>query len=89
MGETMDFLKTPLEFIEQYRIIDNEEVYTNGAVLVPMLRVRQMIEQYFPRWIPVTPETMPKAEEKVIVMCRTLYLLRRGDCRGASGVSGV
>lgn len=22
-------------------------------------------------WIPVTPETMPKAEEKVLVMCRT------------------
>lgn len=65
MGETMDFPKTPLEFIEKYRIIDNEEVYTNGSVLVPMLRVRQMIEHYFPRWIPVT-ERLPEEPAETV-----------------------
>lgn len=48
MGETMDFPKTPQEFIEQYKFKDSQEVYTNGADLVPMFRVRQMIEHYIP-----------------------------------------
>lgn len=47
MGETMDFPKTPQEFIEQYKIKDSKEVYTNGSDLVPVFRVKQMIEHYF------------------------------------------
>lgn len=48
MGETMDFPKTPQEFIEQNKFKDSEEVYTNGADLVPVFRVKQMIEHYIP-----------------------------------------
>lgn len=41
MADTMTFPKTVDEFMEQYKIIDVEEVYTNGAELVPIFRMKQ------------------------------------------------
>ena len=43
MGEVMTFPKTVDEFMEEYKIIDSEEVYTNGAELVPILRMKQWL----------------------------------------------
>ena len=44
MSEAMTFPETVEEFMEQYKIVDNEQVYTNGAELVPIFRMRQWFE---------------------------------------------
>lgn len=44
MGETMTFPETVEEFMEQYKIVDREQVYTNGAELVPIFRMKQWFE---------------------------------------------
>lgn len=48
MADCMTFPETVDEFIEQYGIRDTEEVYTNGSMLIPVFRVGQMIDHYFP-----------------------------------------
>lgn len=35
------------EFIENFTILDINEVYTNRDVLVPLFRVKQMMEHYY------------------------------------------
>ena len=47
--ETMDFPATPAEFIEQYSFKDKKEVYTNGAELISVFRVEQLLEHYRPK----------------------------------------
>lgn len=46
--DSMAFPKTAYEFIEQYSFKDEKQEYTNGAVLIPVFRVKQMVEHYFP-----------------------------------------
>ncbi len=46
MCECMSFPGTVQEFIKQYSFVDKEEVYTNGAALIPVYRVEQMLEHY-------------------------------------------
>lgn len=47
-GETipysMMFPKTVDEFMEQYKIVDSDEIYTNGAELIPIFRMKQWFE---------------------------------------------
>lgn len=50
-GDSMDFPKTPEEFIHMYSFKDKKEVYTNGSELVPVFRVRQMLDHYFPKFM--------------------------------------
>lgn len=44
MPDMMMFPKTVDEFMEEYKIVDTEEVYTNGAELVPIFRMKQWFE---------------------------------------------
>lgn len=44
MGDTMTFPKTVEEFMEEYKIVDSDQVYTNGAELVPIFRMKQWFE---------------------------------------------
>lgn len=44
MGDCMTFPETFEEFAEQYKIVDTEEVYTNGTELIPIFRVEQWLE---------------------------------------------
>lgn len=44
MAEMMTFPETFEEFAEQYKIIDDEEIYTNGSELIPIFRVKQWLE---------------------------------------------
>ena len=44
MAEMMTFPETFEEFAEQYKIIDDEEIYTNGQELIPIFRVKQWLE---------------------------------------------
>ena len=43
-GDVMVFPKTVEEFMEKYKIVDTEHVYTNGAELVPIFRMKQWFE---------------------------------------------
>ena len=44
MGEIMNFPDTVEEFMEQYKITDTEKIYTNGAELIPIFRMKQWFE---------------------------------------------
>lgn len=46
-GDVMNFPDNWWEFVQQYQFADKEEVYTNGSMLIPSFRVRQMVEHYF------------------------------------------
>ena len=41
MADMMTFPNTVEEFIEQYKIVDTEKIYTNGTELVPIFRMMQ------------------------------------------------
>lgn len=44
MSDMMTFPDTVEEFMDQYRIVDTEEVYTNRSELVPIFRVKQWLQ---------------------------------------------
>lgn len=46
MADIMEFPNTMKEFIESFSFKDSEEVYTNGAELIPVFRVEQGFEHY-------------------------------------------
>ena len=46
-GDVMNFPEDPIEFINDYSFIDKFKMYTNGCELIPVFRVKQMIEHYF------------------------------------------
>ena len=46
MGENMNYPENPVDFINQYSFIDKHEIYTNGAEVIPVFRVGQMLEHY-------------------------------------------
>lgn len=75
MADCMTFPKTAKEFIEQYKFTDTKQEYTNGAELIPVFRVKQMLEHYVAegnhvpgKWIPVT-ERLPEAFLAVLAYC--------------------
>ena len=67
MSEAMTFPDGVEEFMEQYKVVDTEQVYTNGTEFVPIFRMRQWF-QHEPRqrWIPCS-EKLPKDIKPVIV----------------------
>ena len=44
MDEMMQFPNTVEEFMEKYKIVDKEQVYTNGAELIPIFRMKQWFD---------------------------------------------
>ena len=48
MAEMMTFPDTAEEFMEQYKIVDSDHVYTNGTELVPIFRMKQWFEHRKP-----------------------------------------
>lgn len=48
MCDAMDFPDTVDEFMESYKIVDSEQVYTNGAELIPIFRMKQWFEHIQP-----------------------------------------
>ena len=42
--EQMQFPQTFDEFAEQYKIVDRQQVYTNGTKLIPVFRVKQWFD---------------------------------------------
>ena len=48
MGEVMNFPNTIEEFLDYYSFTDIEELYTNGSELIPVFRVLQALEHFYP-----------------------------------------
>ena len=46
MGECMSFPRDWRKFVENYSFVDHKEFYTNGSRLIPVFRVKQMMEHY-------------------------------------------
>lgn len=46
-GDVQEFPDSIYDYIESYEFEDRDEVYTNGAMLIPVFRVMDMIEHYF------------------------------------------
>lgn len=44
MSDLMTFPNTVEEFMEQYKIVDTEHVYTNGVEMVPIFRMQQWFD---------------------------------------------
>jgi len=55
MDDMMQFPNTVNEFMEEYKIVDTEQVYTNGAELVPVFRMKQWFDHI---------EGIPSAERR-------------------------
>ena len=72
MGEIMQFPETVEEFMQQYKITDTQQVYTNGTELVPIFRMKQWFEAHKQRWIPCS-ERLPESDEVwqkyIVVYC--------------------
>lgn len=52
-ASSMNYPKDYKDFIKSYSFKDTQETYTNGAKLIPVFRVEQMIEHYFMENIPL------------------------------------
>lgn len=61
MSDMMTFPDTWEEFEKSYGFTDNEEVYTNGARLIPSFRVKQWLDHLLSeepqKWIPCSDRT--------------------------------
>ena len=69
MADMMAFPETVEEFMEQYKITDRKQIYTNGAELVPIFRMKQWFEHKPElQWIQCS-EKLP--EEDIDVLCQT------------------
>lgn len=66
MSDMQTFPETVDEFMEHYKIIDTEQVYTNGVELVPIFRMQQWFEhsERKTEWIPVKTRPMDEEERK-------------------------
>lgn len=51
MSDMMTFPDTVEEFMEQYKVTDTEQVYSNGAEYVPTFRMKQWFE-HLPTAVP-------------------------------------
>lgn len=70
MANTMMLMPDTLEeFMEQNKVVDTEQIYTNGTELVPIFRIKQWLISHpceSPRWILVT-ERLPEKYGQYLV----------------------
>ena len=50
MSDRMTFPDTVDEFMEQYKVVDTEQVYSNGVEFVPIFRMKQWFEHNKGHW---------------------------------------
>lgn len=71
MSDLMTFPDTVEEFMENYKIVDSEQIYTNGAEMVPIFRMIQWFE-HLPSAQPAPCEFCKHnniADDKACLMC--------------------
>lgn len=44
MSDMMEFPQTVDEFMEQYKVVDTDHIYSNGTVYVPIFRMKQWFD---------------------------------------------
>lgn len=71
MSDCMIFPDTVEEFMEQYKMVDTEHIYSNGIEYVPIFRMKQWFEHLSsaepePQWIPCS-ERLPASNGIYIV----------------------
>lgn len=83
MGEIMQFPETVEEFMQQYKIVDIQQVYTNGTELVPIFRMKQWFEAHKQRWIPCSERLPEKAGFYLVATPRGIEIMEfsSGDKR--------
>lgn len=47
MADMMQFPNSVEEFMESYKMVDRDEVYSNGTEYVPIFRMRQWLDHLF------------------------------------------
>lgn len=52
-ASAMNYPKDYKDFIKYFSFKDSKEIYTNGSELIPVFRVKQMLEYYFTEHIPL------------------------------------
>lgn len=57
MADCMEFPKDWAKFLEDYSFCDHKEFYTNGARLIPVFRVEQMMHHYLRK---ATEDSVPR-----------------------------
>lgn len=78
MADRMEFPKSVDEYMEQYKIVDSKEIYTNGSELVPIFRMKQWFEHIDQmQWIPCSSGRMPKEKDTGIL--KKLGIQKRSD----------
>lgn len=79
MAECMNFPATVEEFMEQYKITDTEQIYTNGIELVPIFRMKQWFEH------------QPSIDVVLVVRCKDCKLRNiNGYCtKFQNNISGI
>ena len=83
MADMMAFPRTLDEFMEQYKIVDTEQVYTNGTDLVPIFRIKQWEDAHRPRkgkWIKHEPFEKGHKNCNVCIECSVCGLWFGYDC---------
>lgn len=89
MADMMTFPNTVDEFMEQYKIVDTERVYTNGTEMIPIFRMQQWFEhkpeQRTGKWIKVT-NTLYKCDQCGAVQLKGCFCK---DCGAKMTEGGV
>lgn len=80
MADSMTFPDTVEEFMEQYKVVDTEQVYTNGTEFVPIYRMKQWFE-HLSSVQPYTDEQIQKAQEMEQAQLDKAFELGREDAK--------
>lgn len=74
-GDIMEFPETVEEFMEEYKMVDKHEIYSNGTEYVPIFRMKQWFEhckahsanrEPIPQWRGCMDECLPYYDGKEV-----------------------
>lgn len=78
--------------MEQYKMVDTEQIYSNGTEYVPIFRMEQWFAHQAdtPRWIPVA-EGLPEEDGRYLITGKrgTVYSLEYEDKRWYGGIEPI
>ena len=86
MSDCMTFPDTVEEFMEQYKVVDTDQVYSNGTEFVPIFRMKQWFEhlksaQPEPSQVARDIATIIENEQDMRVMLSQPEIIRCRDCK--------
>ena len=60
MPDVMEFPKYWEDFVKDYSFKDDQHIYTNGSELIPVSRVKQMVDYYFSTGLKAVEQAIAK-----------------------------